>query len=64
MMALYRAEDRSRNDFVSSGWYVDELKRTADGWRYYRRRAEVDLELSEVLQKMGITEAFEALAKD
>jgi uncharacterized protein (TIGR02246 family) len=64
MMALYRAEDRSRNDFVASGWYIDELRRTADGWRYYRRRAEVDLELSEVLQKMGITEAFEALAKD
>jgi len=64
MMALYRAEDRSRNDFVSSGWYTDELKRTTDGWRYYRRRAEVDLELAEVLRKMGITEAFEALAKD
>ena len=64
MMALYRAEDRSRNDFVASGWYVDQLRRTEDGWRYYRRRAELDLEVSEVLQKMTITDAFAALAKD
>jgi uncharacterized protein (TIGR02246 family) len=64
MIALYRAEDRSRNDFVASGWYVDKLKRTADGWRYHRRRAELDLEINEVFRKMTITESFAALTKN
>ena len=64
MLSVYRAKDRSRNDFVASGWYVDQLKRTDEGWRFYRRRAELDLEIEQVLEKMGITAAFEALAKD
>jgi hypothetical protein len=64
MLSVYRAEDLSRNDFVASGWYVDELKRTEDGWRYHRRRAELDLDIAEVFRKMTITESFAALAKD
>ena len=64
MLSVYRAEDLSRNDFVASGWYVDELKRTADGWRYYRRRAELDLDIAEVFLKMTITESFATLAKE
>jgi 3-phenylpropionate/cinnamic acid dioxygenase small subunit len=63
MLSVYRAEDLSRNDFVASGWYVDELKRTEDGWRYHRRRAELDLDIAEVFRKMTITESFAALAK-
>ncbi len=64
MLSVYRAEDLSRNDFVASGWYVDELKRTADGWRYHRRRAELDLDIAEVFRKMTITDSFAALAKE
>ena len=55
--------DDGRNEFVASGWYVDTLKRTADGWRYHRRRAELDLSVQQVFAKMGITEAFNALAQ-
>ena len=64
MLSVYRAEDLSRNEFVASGWYVDELKRTAEGWRYFRRRAELDLNLNEVFNKMSITESFAALLKE
>lgn len=62
MLSIVRSLDGSRNDFVASGWYVDTLKRTPEGWRYYRRRAELDLNLQEVFSKMGIAEAFNALA--
>jgi hypothetical protein len=64
MLSVYRAEDRSRNDFVASGWCVDELKRTENGWRFFGRRAELDLDITEVFQKMMITDSFAALAKD
>lgn len=63
MLSVYRAEDLSRNDFVCSGWYQDELKRTADGWRYFRRRAELDLDITAVFEKMSITDSFAALVK-
>lgn len=64
MLSVYRAEDLSRNDFVASGWYVDELKRTADGWRYFRRRAELDLEITAVFEKMSISDSFASLLKE
>ena len=61
MISCYRAQDGSRNEFVATGWYVDELKRTPEGWRFHRRRAELDLDIREVFRKMTITEAFERL---
>lgn len=62
MLSIVRAPDGSRNEFVASGWYIDTLKRTSEGWRYHRRRVELDLDLQQVFQKMGIAEAFTALA--
>jgi len=62
MLSIYRAEDGSRNEFVASGWYIDELKRTAEGWRYHRRRVELDIPVSEVFRKMTISEQFAQLA--
>ncbi len=64
MLSIYRAENGSRNEFVSSGWYIDELKRSAEGWRYHRRRVELDLGLEQVFAKMSITEAFHKLASE
>jgi len=63
MLSVVRAPDGSRNEFVASGWYVDVLKRTSEGWRYHRRRVELDLKVQEVFRKMGISAAFEALAQ-
>lgn len=63
MLSVYRAEDLSRNEFVASGWYIDELKRTAEGWKFFRRRAELDLHIEEVFKKMTITESFEKIKK-
>ena len=63
MLTVYRAEDLSKNDFVASGWYLDELKRTPDGWRYYRRRVELDLDINAVFEKMAVTDSFAALVK-
>lgn len=50
-----------RNDFVATGWYLDELHRTPDGWRYRRRRVELDLPVGEVFEKMGMVEAVRSL---
>jgi ketosteroid isomerase-like protein len=63
MLTVYRAEDLSKNDFVASGCYLDELKRTQDGWRYYRRRVELDLDINAVFEKMAVTDSFAALVK-
>ena len=42
----------TRNEFVASGWYIDELKRTEEGWRYHRRRVELDLDINAVVEKV------------
>lgn len=63
MIAIYAALDATRNEFVASGWYVDTLKRTEEGWRYFRRRAELDLQIAQVFEKMTITEAFAQLGE-
>ena len=63
MMAIYAALDATRNEFVASGWYVDTLKRTKNGWRYFRRRAELDLHIAQVFEKMTITDAFAELSE-
>ena len=42
----------TRNEFVASGWYIDELKRTGEGWRYHRRRVELDLDINAVVAKV------------
>ena len=61
---FYRAPDRSKNEFVVTGWYIDELKRTPEGWRFHRRRAEMDLTIEESMRKMTVTEAFAGLSSD
>lgn len=63
MISVYRAEDLTRNEFVATGWYIDTLKRTPDGWKYFRRRAELDLHIEEVFNKMTITESFAKIKK-
>ena len=39
------------NEFVASGWYIDKLKRTEEGWRYHRRQVELDLNINAVVKK-------------
>jgi hypothetical protein len=53
-----RSTDGSRNDLVNTGWFHDELRRTPDGWRFVRRRAEVDLSISATFAKLGIDTAL------
>ncbi len=64
MLSVVRALDGSRNEFVASGWYLDTLKRSADGWLYHRRQAKLDLAIDKVFEKMGIADAFAKLTKD
>ncbi len=64
MLTFYRAPDGVQNDFVATGWYIDELKHTDEGWRYYRRRVELDLKIDKVLEKMTVKEAFDKLLKE
>ena len=54
MFSAYRAQDGSRNDFVATGLYIDELRRTSDGWLFFRRRCELDLDLAQVFEKMTL----------
>lgn len=61
MLSIVLAPDASRNEFVASGWYIDTLKRTPEGWLFQTRRAQLDLPIQEVFQKMGISEAFNKL---
>ncbi|WP_156840676.1 nuclear transport factor 2 family protein [Novosphingobium aquimarinum] len=61
MLSLVRQLDKQRNEFVASGWYIDNLKRTPQGWRYARRCVELDLDIAKVFEKMGIAEAFAKL---
>jgi hypothetical protein len=63
LITTYKAPDRSANEFVGTGIYTDELRRTADGWRFHRRRVDLDLEPSEVFRKSHIEEAFARLAE-
>ena len=60
MMSLLNNGDR--NEFISTGWYIDTLKRTPEGWRYHRREVRLDLGVEQVFEKMGIAEAFHKLA--
>ncbi|MGV3768591.1 MAG: nuclear transport factor 2 family protein [Sphingobium phenoxybenzoativorans] len=62
-ISCYRAPDKAKNDFVATGWYIDELRRTDEGWRYHRRRVELDLDTNEVFRKMTISDQFNALAE-
>jgi 3-phenylpropionate/cinnamic acid dioxygenase small subunit len=57
-ISVYRALDGSKNEFVASGWYIDELKRAPEGWRFFRRRVELDLKIDEVFRKMTISDSF------
>ncbi len=52
MLTVLQDGKGTRNEFVASGWYIDELKRTEEGWRYHRRRVELDLEINAVVAKV------------
>ena len=52
MLTVLQDGNGTRNEFVASGWYIDDLKRTEEGWRYHRRRVELDLDIDAVLAKV------------
>ena len=52
MLTVLQDGQGTRNEFVASGWYIDELKRTKEGWRYHRRRVELDLDINAVVAKV------------
>ena len=53
MLTVLQDGTGTRNEFVASGWYIDVLKRTKDGWRYHRRRVELDLDIDAVVAKVN-----------
>ena len=64
MLSIVSDPSGPRNEFVSSGWYEDELERTSEGWRFKIRRAILDLDIENVFEKMGIAAAFNRLSQD
>ena len=42
----------TRNEFVASRWYIDELQRTEKCWRYHQRRVELGLDINAVVEKI------------
>jgi hypothetical protein len=58
IISCLRTPEGDRNEFVNTGFYFDILHRTADGWRFHRRRAEVDLNTEEMLVKLGVRDAL------
>jgi len=52
MLTVLQDGQGTRNEFVASGWYNDELKRTGGSWRYHRRRVELDLDINAVVEKV------------
>ena len=52
MLTVLQDGKGTRNEFVASGWYIDELKRTEESWRYHRRRVELDLDINAVVAKV------------
>ncbi|MDA8773353.1 nuclear transport factor 2 family protein, partial [Luminiphilus sp.] len=52
MLTVLQDGEGTRNEFVASGWYIDELKRTEGSWRYHRRRVELDLDINAVVAKV------------
>ena len=52
MLTVLQDGKGTRNEFVASGWYIDELKRIEGSWRYYRRRVELDLDINTVVEKV------------
>jgi hypothetical protein len=60
LITCVRSNDRSRNELVNTGWFDDDLRRTAQGWRFVRRRARVDLSIGATFAKLGIDAALAA----
>jgi uncharacterized protein (TIGR02246 family) len=58
LISCMRNADGSRNEFVNTGYYVDRLRRTSEGWRFVTRRAEVDLNAHELLTKLDVRDAL------
>jgi hypothetical protein len=58
VITCVRATDGTSNDFVNTGWFVDELRRTDDGWRFVSRRAEIDLNMHTNFEKLGLHAAL------
>jgi hypothetical protein len=49
-----RAVDGSMNKLINTGYFVDELHRFDAGWRFARRRAEIDLDMQTNLRRLGL----------
>ncbi len=45
LLNIYRAADKSANEFVATGRYFDRLVRTPEGWRIKERRVVLDLDV-------------------
>jgi hypothetical protein len=58
LITCLRSADGNRNELVNTGWFQDELHRTPGGWRFVRRRAEVDLSIGATFVKLGIDAAL------
>ena len=52
MLTITQDGKGTRNEFVASGWYNDELIRTEEGWRYHRRTVKLDLNINTILEKI------------
>ena len=52
MLTVLQDGKGTRNEFVASGWYDDELIRTEEGWRYHRRTVVLDLDVNTILEKI------------
>jgi ketosteroid isomerase-like protein len=52
-----RAKDRSSNEYFMTGRYVDELKRSAVGWKFHRRRTKRDLLTRTLREALGLPAA-------
>lgn len=58
VITCVRATDGTSNEFVNTGWFIDELRRTEDGWRFVSRRAEIDLNMRTNFEKLGLYAAL------
>ena len=44
-----RVPDKSSFTVLTAGRYTDTLAKTADGWRFTRRRIELDIDISHIV---------------
>jgi hypothetical protein len=51
-VCLGRRRDRGQPSLIGTGRYVDDLVRTADGWKFAKRLAVLDIELATMLEAL------------